>query len=146
MRLVQLCIYQYSKNIILYIYYILIYSKHSILYIHTKFIYLYYLLNTYILILIYSTLYILYYTILYYTDTTTTTTRTLAAQTSTTPQLPPADAVRLKNQSFVRPERVKEVLENLQSVLLQRVPDLKALMKVRRWVLLRFMYTLYGLY
>ena len=112
----SLLYYIYSIRTILYIHYT----------IHTHQVYLFILSSEHI----YS--YILYtiYTILYYTDTTTTTTRTLAAQTSTTPQLPPADAVRLKNQSFVRPERVKEVLENLQSVLLQRVPDLKALMKV----------------
>jgi hypothetical protein len=54
------------------------------------------------------------------------------------PLLPPAERTRLKGQSFVRPERIKEVLESVQSVLMQRVPDLKAVMKVRPQLLLKF--------
>ena len=37
---------------------------------------------------------------------------------------------KIKNQSFVRHERVKEMLESTQSILIQRVPDWKASMKV----------------
>jgi hypothetical protein len=56
---------------------------------------------------------------------------TLAHDSSnSTPLLPAADSARLKNQSFVRSERIKEMLDSVQNVLLQRVPDLKALMKV----------------
>jgi hypothetical protein len=36
----------------------------------------------------------------------------------------------LKNQAFVKPERIKEILENAQSDLGQRVPELRAIMKV----------------
>lgn len=39
-------------------------------------------------------------------------------------------SAKLKGQSFVRPERIQEVLEGVQNVLMQRVPDLKAVMKV----------------
>lgn len=44
--------------------------------------------------------------------------------------LPAAMSAKLKGQSFVRPERIQEVLEGVQNVLMQRVPDLKAVMKV----------------
>jgi hypothetical protein len=59
--------------------------------------------------------------------------QTLAQDANAVPLLPAADRARLKNQSFVRPERIKEVLESVQSVLMQRVPDLKAVMKVSAW-------------
>jgi hypothetical protein len=36
----------------------------------------------------------------------------------------------LKNQSFVRPERLKECLEQVQSLLVQRMPDVKELVKL----------------
>lgn len=38
----------------------------------------------------------------------------------------------LKNQSFLRFERMKECFDQVQHLLLQRIPDLKAMMKVRR--------------
>jgi len=44
--------------------------------------------------------------------------------------LEPALAAQIKGQSFLRPERVKEMLESVQTVLLQRVPDLNAVMKL----------------
>lgn len=56
--------------------------------------------------------------------------QTLAQDAEAVPLLPPTERTRLKGQSFVRPERIKEVLESVQSVLMQRVPDLKAVMKV----------------
>jgi hypothetical protein len=36
----------------------------------------------------------------------------------------------LKNQAFARMERIKEMLENVQNILLQSAPDLKNIMKV----------------
>jgi hypothetical protein len=56
--------------------------------------------------------------------------QTLVQDVNAVPLLPAAERTRLKGQSFVRPERIKEVLESTQSVLMQRVPDLKAVMKV----------------
>eukprot|EP00428_Durinskia_dybowskii_P060658 CAMPEP_0170381734 /NCGR_PEP_ID=MMETSP0117_2-20130122/14567_1 /TAXON_ID=400756 /ORGANISM="Durinskia baltica, Strain CSIRO CS-38" /LENGTH=872 /DNA_ID=CAMNT_0010637325 /DNA_START=183 /DNA_END=2801 /DNA_ORIENTATION=+ len=46
----------------------------------------------------------------------------------TTPLLTVAS--NLKNQAFVRPDRIKDLLESVQVVLLQRVPDLKLMMKL----------------
>mmetsp|Transcript_30270 Transcript_30270/g.50665 ORF Transcript_30270/g.50665 Transcript_30270/m.50665 type:complete len:558 (-) Transcript_30270:114-1787(-) len=62
--------------------------------------------------------------------TAKTNNKTLADASGGVPQLPAADVARLKGQSFLRPERIREMLESVQSVLLQRVPDLKAVMKL----------------
>lgn len=48
-----------------------------------------------------------------------------------------AEAVNgLKNQAFVRPERIKEMLEGVQSMLVQTAPELKGVMKVSSELLL----------
>lgn len=36
----------------------------------------------------------------------------------------------LKGQAFIRPERIKEMLEQVQSILLQKMPEMKEMMKV----------------
>lgn len=64
----------------------------------------------------------------------------MAQDAEAVPLLPAAERTRLKGQSFVRPERIKEVLESVQSVLLQRVPDLKSVMKVCLKYVLRCWY------
>lgn len=48
-----------------------------------------------------------------------------------TPVLTTEQKNLLKNQSFVRPERLKECLEQVQHLITQRMPDIKDLVKVR---------------
>jgi hypothetical protein len=45
-------------------------------------------------------------------------------------QLSPENKALLKGQSFVRVERVQEMLEQAQSMLVQTAPDLRATMKL----------------
>jgi len=47
------------------------------------------------------------------------------------PLLPVEVRASLKQQAFMRPERMKEMLEAVQSVLVQSAPDLRSIMKVR---------------
>lgn len=47
------------------------------------------------------------------------------------PTLAPELRNTLKGQSFVRPERIKECLEQVQHLLTQRLPDIKEMIKVR---------------
>lgn len=46
------------------------------------------------------------------------------------PLLSPEARASLKNQAFLRPERVKELLEGVQQAIVQHAPDLKIVMEV----------------
>jgi hypothetical protein len=49
--------------------------------------------------------------------------------------LPDSSRASLKNQSFVRPDRIKAVLESVQQVVLQTAPDLREILKVFIYIL-----------
>jgi hypothetical protein len=44
--------------------------------------------------------------------------------------LPPEARTNLKNQAFVRPERIKEMLDSVHTLVMQAAPDLREIMRL----------------